>query len=300
MSSARIYSDKRVRPGRTRLDRHAAPVQPGELEVGYVKVNGVRLRYARSEGSGPPILMCNGIGANFELLLPFVQALKGRRIVLFDVPGCGQSEASLFWPSLKYYAKMAVGLMDALGHSGAFSVAGVSWGGGLAQQIARDYPARVLHLILMATSAGILMIPGRISALLLMLTPIRYFSPRFMARNASLIYGGEMRGHLGRAARYASKARPPAMHAYFQQLFAILRFTSLPWLHKIRCPALVLCGDDDPLIRPANAHILAALLHDSQLHFIRGGGHLFLDMQSEETARVVEQFLSTHAPNAKL
>jgi poly(3-hydroxyalkanoate) depolymerase len=299
MSSARPERIKSIRPLRARLDRHAAPVSSGAIEVGYLHVDGVRLRYARSEGTGDPILMCNGIGANFELLMPFVEALKGRRIVLFDVPGCGQSEASLFWPTLRRYANFAVGLLDALGHSGAFSVAGVSWGGGLAQQIARDYPDRVQHLILLATCPGILLVRGRLSALLLMMSPIRYFSPRFMARNASTIYGGEMQGHLGRAARYASKARPPAVHAYFQQLYAIFRFTSLPWLHKLKCPALILCGDDDPLIRPSNAYILAALLRDARLHFIRGGGHLFLDMQADETARVIEQFLVEKTPGAK-
>jgi len=88
-------------------------------------------------------LFRNGIGANLELLLPFMKAMSGIPIVAFDVPGCGGSAHARFWPSFSGYAKFAVGLLDQLGIVERFDVAGVSWGGGLAQTIARDYPSRV-------------------------------------------------------------------------------------------------------------------------------------------------------------
>jgi glutaryl-CoA dehydrogenase len=49
-------------------------------------------------------------------------------------------------------------------------VLGLSWGGALAQQFAFQYPRRCRRLILVSTGTGILMIPGRPTGLLKMLT----------------------------------------------------------------------------------------------------------------------------------
>jgi poly(3-hydroxyalkanoate) depolymerase len=276
------------------LERQRAALAAAGAESGHVWVHGQRLHYARIGGDGEPLLLCNGIGANLELALPFARALAEAGIapvVLFDVPGAGRSPAGRALPSLCHYARLAVGLLDALGHRAGFHVAGVSWGGALAQRIARNYPERVRSMILMATSPGIFMFPGRPSALLRMITPQRYFSRRYMAQNAAAIYGGEMRDRPDLAADFARMTRAPAAGTYLQQLWAMATFSSLPWLHRIRCPALVMGGDDDPLIRTLNLRVLKALLPDARLHLVRGGGHLFMVMRPEETAREVAAFI---------
>jgi poly(3-hydroxyalkanoate) depolymerase len=276
------------------LERQRAALAASGAEAGHVWVHGRRLRYARIAGEGEPLLLCNGIGANLELALPFARSLADAGVapvVLFDLPGVGGSPSGLALPSLCHYARLAVGLLDALGHRAGFSVAGVSWGGALAQRIARNYPARVRHLILMATSPGIIMVPGRIGALLRMATPQRYFSRRYMADNAAAIYGGEMRGRPDLAADFARMTRAPSTRTYLQQLLAVSTFSSLPWLHRIRCPALVMGGDDDPLIRTFNLRVLKALLPDARLHLVRGGGHLFMIQRPDETAREIAAFV---------
>ena len=269
-----------------------------KLDIAHAEVHGVRLRYVRSQGEGPPLLFCNGIGANLEMALPFIQAMDGIPIVAFDVPGCGGSPAARFWPSFSTYAKFAVGLLDQLGLDGRFDVAGVSWGGGLAQTIARDYPQRVGRLILMATSAGAPMFPGRLSALLKMVTPQRYLSRSFMARNAATIYGGELRRRPDLAIEFAHFTRAPTRSAYLQQLAAISQFSGWTFLHQVRCPALVLNGDDDPLIRVVNARLLAALLPNGRLQVLKGGGHLFMLFNAEETARLIREFIATSTADA--
>ncbi len=274
------------------LERGRKALASADVEIGHAEVRGVRLRYVRSRGEGAPLLFCNGIGANVELALPFIQAMSGIPIVAFDVPGCGGSAPAKFWPSFSGYAKFAVGLLDRLGLAGRFDVAGVSWGGGLAQTIAHEYPQRVGRLILMATTAGAPMFPGRVSALLKMVTPQRYLSRSFMASNASTIYGGELRHRPDLAIDFSRLTRAPGKGAYLQQLAAISQFSAWPWLHRIRCPALVLNGDDDPLIRTINARLLAALLPHGRLELIKGGGHLFMLFSAEETARLIRQFIT--------
>ena len=51
-------------------------------------------------------------------------------------------------------------------------------------------------------------------------------------------------------------------------------WSSLPWLHTIRTPTLVLAGALDPLVPPANGVQLARLLPDARLQLLPESGHL--------------------------
>ncbi|GEL19752.1 alpha/beta fold hydrolase [Pseudonocardia asaccharolytica] len=82
---------------------------------------------------------------------------------------------------------LVVGPLD-----GRVDVLGVSWGGGLAQQFAFQNPRRCRRLVLVATSTGALMIPGRPEALPHLLTPRRHRDPAYARRVAGLIYGGSL------------------------------------------------------------------------------------------------------------
>ena len=50
-------------------------------QIEFVDVDGVRLRVATQagNGSGLPLLIFNGIGANFELVFPFMEAMTVSR-----------------------------------------------------------------------------------------------------------------------------------------------------------------------------------------------------------------------------
>src|SRR5215831_6974622 len=114
-------------------------------EICQVKVDGHVLRVARRRGAAglaPPLLIFNGIGANLEMLEPFVEALQDFEIVVFDVPGAGASPAPTLPYRYRHIALLADHLMSKLGYHGEIDVLGVSWGGGLAQQYAHLYPNR--------------------------------------------------------------------------------------------------------------------------------------------------------------
>ena len=70
------------------------------IEIRDVDLDGQRLRAGirRARDSTTPLLVFNGIGANLELVQPFVEALEGVEVVVFDVPGVGGSPA----PTLPY------------------------------------------------------------------------------------------------------------------------------------------------------------------------------------------------------
>lgn len=266
--------------------------------VTTVTVGGRQLRAAirRGTGGGPPLLMCNGIGTPLEALAPFTSALDPAiEVVRFDVPGVGGSPVPRLPYSVLGLARLAVRMMGQLGY-GRFDALGISWGGGLAQQLALQYPRRCRRLVLAATSTGSIMVPARPRVLLHLSSPRRHRDPAHAARVAATIYGGAIRRRPELAEPLARvRAVPVSRRGYLYQLTAAAGWTSLPWLRLIRQPALILAGDDDPIIPLANARLMAALLPSARLR-VYPDGHLALVTRAAELAPVVSDFLLSDKP----
>ena len=162
----------------------------------------------------------------------------------------GDSPPRLVPPGMGGLARQAAHVLDALGHPDA-DVLGVSFGGAVAQQLTLDNPHRVRRLVLASTTCGIGGVPGHPVAVALLATPLRYYSPSFFRRTAGLLYG-PVAAHdeqLFRVQTKARRARPPSLWGYVGQLAATAGWSSLPWLHRIRKPTLVLSGAADPSSR---------------------------------------------------
>jgi poly(3-hydroxyalkanoate) depolymerase len=186
--------------------------------------------------------------------------------------------------------ELAARLLDHLGHD-RVDVLGVSWGGMLAQQFARQYPARCRRLVLAATSPGIVMVPGRLSVVLRMSSPLRYLLPGYMESVAGKIYGGSLRTNKLGARQHARRMKPPSTMGYYYQVMALVGWSSLPWLHRLRQPTLVMAGQDDPIIPLVNARVLAGCIPDARLRIV-DCGHLFLLTRASVLAPEIEAFLS--------
>jgi poly(3-hydroxyalkanoate) depolymerase len=266
-------------------------------EIRFVHVDGVQLRISitGAPGNGPPLLLITGIGASLDLAGPFERALndRGVRTISYDAPGVGHSTPYPLPRRMRGVARTAERLLDALGHR-SVDVFGVSLGGVIAQQLAHQAPRRVRRLILAATGPGLGGVPGSPRVLWTLATPRRYYQPDYYRRIAADVYGGLAR-HDPDSLMHGSLARfthRPSPRGYAAQLYSIAGWTSLPWLHRLRQPTLVLAGDDDPIVPLANGRILARLIPDAQLHVIRGGGHLFVLEAPVAIAARVSEFLS--------
>ena len=107
-----------------------------------------------------PILFFNGIGANIEAMAPMAELLDDRDFITFDMPGIGGSPDPVVPYNAILMARIAALLLDRF-EMPIVDVMGVSWGGAMAQQFALQNSARTNKLILVATSAGMLMVPGK-------------------------------------------------------------------------------------------------------------------------------------------
>ncbi|MEL7042545.1 MAG: alpha/beta fold hydrolase [Pseudomonadota bacterium] len=257
-----------------------------------VSIGGYRLRVAywptAQQTDNRPILFFNGIGANLELISPFASRLHDRVIITFDMPGVGGSASPKLPYRLFTMARVACKICDKFKIRDV-DVLGVSWGGALAQQFAFQYSNRVGKLILCATTAGMTMIPGKLSSISKMMDTRRYTDPQYMSENFQHLYGDI--ADIG-AGTHVQNLVPPTQIGYLFQLFAVMGWSSLPFARCIRMPVLVMAGSNDVLVPMINAHILTSAIPNARLHRIEGGGHLFLVTRPNESSQVITDFLA--------
>ena len=255
-----------------------------------IDVGELSLRVRIRRGAGIPLLIFNGIGASYELLDPFVDALKDVEVIVFDVPGIGGSSP----PRLPYrfsgMARLVEKMLDLLGYRDPVDVLGVSWGGAAAQQFAFTCRKRCRRLVLAATTAGVLMVPGKPSLLRFMLNGRRFTDPVFMQQIAPDFYGGQFRRNPQLARDFAEHMNPPGLIGYLYQQAAFLGWTSIHWLMLLPQRTLVVSGKDDPLAPSINGRILSWLIPKARLHLV-DDGHLFLVTSADTVAPVVMEFL---------
>jgi len=273
------------------LDGAPHPQATG-VEARMIWVGDQQLMVAvkRAVSAHPPLLLFNGIGANWQLAEPFLDALTDTTAIIFDLPGVGGSPlpASPYRPS--GIASLGARLVTDLGYH-QVDVTGVSWGGGMAQQFAHQYPKICRRLVLAATSPGAIMVPGNPRAILKLATPRRYWDKDYVRRSAPDIYGGAFKRDPSLIDRHAGAMSGVRGLGYLYQLLAMVGWSSLPWLSTLQQPTLVLMGRDDPLVPVANGRILAHLIPNARLEII-DDGHLFMVTRARETAERIEKFLS--------
>jgi pimeloyl-ACP methyl ester carboxylesterase len=273
--------------------RSESAAAPGAA-IRFVDVGGTRLR-ACVEGSGPPLLLINGIGANLEVWDPLKRLLSGRRLISFDAPGTGLSPAPARPLRMQDLADVVAGLLDEL-QNDRVDVLGYSFGGALAQQLARQHASRVRRLILAGTNPGLGGVQNP-------LTVLQMCDPRLHPTHAperrfdrvSRLVGGRSGSDPAVLAVYERNrlANPPSASGYRLQLRTLLGWSSLPWLHTLRAPTLVLAGENDPIVPAINGRIFTRLIPDCRRHVVPRGGHLFLVDQPEDVVGVIEGFLAT-------
>jgi len=118
-----------------------------EFELKETLLHGHRVAY-RSAGSGPAIVLVHGItstSATWERVMPYLAARF--TVIAPDLLGHGQSAKPRGDYSLGAYASGVRDLMVSLGHDSATFV-GHSLGGGVAMQLAYQFPERCERLVL--------------------------------------------------------------------------------------------------------------------------------------------------------
>jgi poly(3-hydroxyoctanoate) depolymerase len=230
-----------------------------------LSIGGLRIA-ARATGSGDPVLLLNGMSRPMESWAFFASTLQDRTVIAFDAPGVGASETPVVPYPMPMLANIAARVLDEVGIERA-DVVGYSHGGAVAQQFAVGHPTRVNRLVLLATACGVGAVPGHPRDLTrLLLTP-------------------------NRETRWP---RPDPVGLLWQ-FAAISTWSSIPVLGCIDAPTLVVCGDHDRAVPPANSRLLASRIRNARLVTVQAGHDLQKPAPAAIVGRLVERFLNGKA-----
>jgi pimeloyl-ACP methyl ester carboxylesterase len=262
---------------------------PGDYDI---RVRRAQLRVS-VRGEGAPVLLINGLGGSTPMWEALQEDMRKFQVISFDAPGTGHSRTPRSPYTIRALAGLVAELLDELGLE-RVDVLGYSFGGIVAQQLARDHEARVRRLILGATMCGWGAVPGDAMAFLSVVTPIRYYSKLAYRLTAPLLAGGAGEASPDFIERTAAARviAPPAWLGYSLQLAAAWSWSSLPWLHTVPHPTLVVTGAQDRLLPAVNSELLASRLPNARLLWIHGWGHYFLLDRSSGAGEAIADFLA--------
>jgi pimeloyl-ACP methyl ester carboxylesterase len=235
-------------------------------------VNGQRIYYEDTGGSGPPVIFSHGLFMDHEMFAPQVEALRDRyRCITWDERGHAGTASDTLAP-FSYYdsADDLAALLKHLGIERAV-LAGMSQGGFLSLRCALTHPEIVRALILIDTQAG-QEDPERLKGHMQLAGAWAEhgLSDEMAAIIEGIILGDGWSGAEAWKAKWR-QIKPVNMLGCMNTLASRDDVTAN--LGQIKVPALVVHGDKDAAIELGLAENLAAGLPDARLVVVPGGGH---------------------------
>jgi 3-oxoadipate enol-lactonase len=261
--------------------------------------NGVVKLHWESFGEGPAVLLVAGQGMTVDGWWATIPVLaRSFRVIAFDNRDTGGS-TQVPWPySVAQMARDAVAVLDAAGEQRAH-VYGISLGSLVAQEVALRHPERVQALVLGASSAGGFAAykPSPSS-----------FAQTFLVRAGAM--GPEEAEWAAVPYTYAEKTRrlhperivadiahrvssPPKPLAYLHQAAAVATHDAYQRLNQMAAPTLVVHGEEDVFVPPANALVLAERIPAAQLRMWPDAGHMYT-IDEPRADQEIERFLLHH------
>jgi pimeloyl-ACP methyl ester carboxylesterase len=280
------------------------------MPIDHVTVHGLDLA-VRVAGEGPVLVLLHGMAgssATWRHVIPMLA--PAFTVVAPDLLGHGASAKPRTDYSLGSHASYVRDLMVALGHERATFV-GQSWGGGVAMQVAYQFPERCERLVLVGSGG----LGSEVNAILraLSLPGAAYALPigcRPLFRDAGERLGAWMAGlggHLGAEAveiwrAYAALADEETRRAFVLTLRSVVdhlgqRVSARDRLYLAGdMPTLIVWGDRDPIIPLQHGLDAHAAIPGSRLEVFPGAGHFPHCSDPVRFAEVVTAFVRETRP----
>lgn len=263
------------------------------LRATTVRSNDLTLAALERPGAGTPVVLVHGFGGDKETWLLMAPWLRRRPLLLLDLPGHGGSTiVTRERASPAAMGKAIVAALDSRGIARAH-LCGNSMGGGIALWIARNHPARVASLTLVASVA-----PELAESEL----------TRALARGENLLIPGtedadrfiklvtEKPPKVPQAVKRYVAARRAAARGTLEEMFRgwveAAPADGLPTdLAAILQPTLILHGAKDRIIHVDTARKVASQVPHSRLRILDGVGHVPQLEMPRRIARLIAEHL---------
>jgi pimeloyl-ACP methyl ester carboxylesterase len=265
-----------------------------------IATNGTVKLHWESFGEGPPVLLIAGQGMTVDGWWATTAVLaQSFRVIAFDNRDTGRS-SRLPWPySLVHMAHDAVAVLDAAGEQRAH-VYGISLGSMVAQEVALRHPDRVQALVLGASSAGGFAAykPSPSSLAQTFLLRAGAMGPE-EAEWAAVPYTYAEKTRRLHADRIATDiahrvSSPGEPLAFLHQAAVVATHDAYARLNNVTAPTLVVHGEQDVFVPPANALVLAERIPGAQLRLWPEAGHMY-PIDEPEADHDIARFLLHHS-----
>jgi len=254
-----------------------------------IQLNGVNFYY-ESTGEGQPLVFIHGLGSSGrDWELQVNEFSRAYRVITFDLRGHGQSDKPAGPYSLSLFADDTAGLLKALDIKSAHIV-GLSLGGGVAFQLAIDFPGLVKTLVIVNSAPEFtartfkerMEIWTRFAI-------VRLWGMRKMGEVLSKrLFPKEE--HKSLRALFVERWAENDPQAFLEAMRAFTGWSVKNKLGLIQCPALIIAADQDytPVARKEE---YTPLMPDARLLVIADAHHAVPVEKPEQFNRILTEFL---------
>jgi 3-oxoadipate enol-lactonase len=242
-------------------------------------------------GEGHPLVFVHGLGGTGNVWHAQRHVLqKTHRVVTLDLPGSGRSGKTETTFSMDRWADQIVGLADHLQFD-RFTLVGHSMSTILAQKAAGKYPERIASLILCGPMTE-LAAAGKEA----------FAKRKELVQNdgmiavADLVLAGALspatrEGNAPLAGMFRELLMSNDPKCYAAQCQALLDGSAKADQTSIRCPTLILVGDQDTVTPLANARAITAAVPSARIRIVPATAHLTMAERPELFNALVLEFL---------
>ena len=261
-----------------------------------VRKSGFEIAYERV-GQGPPLVLVHGAAVDSRMWGPQLAVLADEfTVVAWDEPGAGRSSDVPGDFALADYAGCLAALIGAL-DLGPAHVAGLSWGGTVAQELYRHHPELVSTLLLVDTYAGWKgslpeeEVRARVEAVRQISAAADHFDPTL----PGLFAGDPPAEFVPLLEAMAADVRPDSMRT---ALLVMAEADQRDLLPRIAVPTLLIWGELDERSPLSVARQFEDAVPDARLVVIPGAGHVSNLEQPELFNDAVREFCRAHSPRS--
>jgi pimeloyl-ACP methyl ester carboxylesterase len=242
-----------------------------------IALNGITIGYDDAGQGQVPVVFVHGHPFDRSMWAPQVRAISeaGYRAIAPDLRGYGQSSVVPGKATLDIFARDIASLLDRLDTRKAV-LCGLSMGGQIVMEFARQFPERLRGIVLAATFPRADTEDGK---------RIRLDTADRLVREGMAEYAREF---LPKMLAAGSIARLPAVAEHVMRMMqgapaqgsaaALRGRAERPdydgVLAGLDVPALIVVGDEDAFTTRADAEHMHDLLRDSELVWMKGIGHM--------------------------
>lgn len=259
-------------------------------------VNGVELSY-EIRGSGEPLVFVGGTGVGGGIWHRSQLPRFSRRYscVTFDLRGTGVSDAPKSRYTVRLFAQDTEALLEHLGVRAAHFV-GLSLGTAVIQELALRKPALVRSAVLLGTWSSTRRehhirrwFEARLRTL--QQAPLEVFQAYSFWMWAPSVIDHEPEQTLELETFFREHSAHQPLHAYVNHFEADLGHETLDRLDQVRCPMLVVYGDEDLITLPRYNETVAQRIPGARSVRIPDAGHLALLERPEPVNAAIARFL---------